>query len=165
MTLTRARSAALLGAAVTAAEADGAGQLGADEVELLAQARRALDVVEALGLLEVLAQLDDALAVGGLGRGIEQRARVAAVGHRELAVGRAGAAVAAPARLRVDRAVDEVDRVDLDVGALQQRREVLQALAVLQAHGLRARHGPDLALQAQGCVGPARPLGAASRRR
>ena len=85
VTLTRARSAALPALRSRPPRPTARASSAADEVQLLAQPRGALDVVEALGLVEVLAQLDDALAVGGLGLGVEHRARVAAVADGQLA--------------------------------------------------------------------------------
>ena len=80
VTFTRARSAALPALRSRPPQPDGASQLLPDELQLLAQARGALDVVKALGLVEVLAQLRDPLAVGGLRRRVQQLARVTGVG-------------------------------------------------------------------------------------
>src|SRR5919197_944963 len=65
------------GRPVAPAEADGRRQLVGDELHLLARPRRALGVVEGLGLLDLRAQVLQARAVLALGLRVEDRARVA----------------------------------------------------------------------------------------
>jgi len=54
------------GLAVATMQADRAGELARDELELLARAGGALGIVEGLGLVDLLLQLADAGAVGRL---------------------------------------------------------------------------------------------------
>jgi hypothetical protein len=68
------------GAALAAAQAEGGGELVGDGVELGAQAGVAGGVVRGLGLVELGAQVGDALLVGGARLGVEALAGVAAVG-------------------------------------------------------------------------------------
>src|SRR5918999_1263730 len=58
---------------VAAAEAHGARELAADQLTLLAGARRALHVPPALGLVDIVLELRQPLAVGALGLLVEPR--------------------------------------------------------------------------------------------
>src|SRR5262245_21763511 len=65
------------GGAVAAAEADAGRRLRGERVDLLARPGGASGVVETLGLSQLLAQLGQALSVGGFGRRVQHGPGVA----------------------------------------------------------------------------------------
>src|SRR6187200_2001994 len=152
------------GPPVASAEADGGGELAGDEVHLLSRPRRALGVVEGLGLLDLLLEVLHARAVGGLRRGVKQGAGVAAAGRADLEVGlrrhrdRGGVA-------RALGGDDDVDRVDLYPGPREQQRKVAHALRVADVERAPLEvDAPDLALAVQDAGGRAVVRGLGGRR-
>ena len=135
--------------AVAAAEADRAGQLARDEVQLLLGPRRALVVRPVARLVELLAQRLNASPIGGLGLRIEPRTCTGRIVRRQL-----GAVCAGGARCALGNG-NELERVDLGAGVLEQHRELRQSLGVLQprlAPAIPERPMVALAPQPVACV-------------
>src|SRR5262249_6815525 len=84
-----------------------------------------------LGVLERVAQVVEALPVGGAGPGVEDLAAVAQAADAEAGVARVGVG-------DEDRVVgadgDEVADVELAAGLAEERGEVAEAIGVLEAH-------------------------------
>jgi hypothetical protein len=126
------------------AEPDAAGQLAGEELHLLACTLRASAVVEALGLGELVAQLVQAAPVRAARVRVEDVARVAEIGGAEARLYRhaRGAGDRSPAS-PPPRSRD----VELAAGMREQRREVREALRVLQPdRSATVRDRPVLAL-------------------
>ena len=115
----RARSAADDVRAVAAAEADRGGELLGDGVELRPRALGATHVVELLRLLQLRAQRLEPLPVRRLGRRIEDLQAAIRPAHR-------AGSFASPQR-------QQVERVELPPGLLEERGEVMQALGIPHA--------------------------------
>src|SRR4051812_28879911 len=121
------------GAPVAPAEPDRARQLARDERHLLAGARGALEIVELLGLLDLVPEVLEARAVLALGLRVEQRAGVAVAraARLDVAVARGARPGARGGGGRALGGADDVDRVELDARVGEQQRQVAQALGVL----------------------------------
>src|SRR6516162_10856789 len=97
------------GLAAAAAEPARAVQLVREHLHLLAQPCRPADVVQVLGLLELVAQLAEPRLVGATGIGVEHLPGVA------------GAQVLGTA---------EIERVELVTGMTEQLQEVIESLGI-----------------------------------
>jgi hypothetical protein len=108
------------GEAIASAEAKRGGQLGRDEVALLAESRCLAKVRCVLGVCQVGLEFREAPSVGITGFPVEVRASIACVGTRCRATG----------------SLDKIKDVDFSARRHQQRGEVTHSLGVRHCGGL-----------------------------
>src|SRR5438552_10766849 len=138
------------GPPTAAAEAKGGRQLPGDEVELGPRARHASLVVAALGVVQLAVQIRQPLAVVCPCPAVEDGISGDAWGYPEPLRDELRGGGAARVERRARGGGDQVRDVDLLARIGEQDRDVAEALAVPQAHGLTGvREGPEVSLVAK----------------
>src|SRR5439155_11218209 len=138
------------GPSATAAEPKGGRQLPGDEVELRARTRHASVVVAALGVVQLAVQIRQPLAVVRPCPAVEDGISGDAWGYPEPLRDELRGGGAARVGRRARGGGDQVRDVDLLAGIGEQGRDVAEALAVPQAHGLTGvGDGPEVPLVAK----------------
>src|SRR5262245_36038171 len=140
------------GLAVASTEADRRRELLGDGLHLLAGALGPPGVVEAFGLVQLVAQLGEPLAVGDLGRRVQDGQSLLSA-HRALVSRLYSRGPRTPFAFRLPIAFNGGDQIlDMEIasGMAQEIRDVVEALRVLHAaHRALVGEGPEVALVAK----------------
>src|SRR5262245_58649181 len=140
------------GLAVTSTEADRRRELLGDGVHLLAGALGPPGGVEAFGLVQLVAQLGESLAVGDLGRRVQDGQSLLS-GHRPHVSRLYSRRPRTPFAFRLPIAFnrcDQIQHMELVSRMAQEVGDVVEALGVLHAaHRALVGEGPEVALVAE----------------